>query len=255
LYGIRALPVRSILKSYSLCLLIPVYNNPKTIAQVVKEVLAYELPIIVIDDGSNIPVGELIEHDNHISVVRYDQNQGKGFALRAGALRAKEMGFSHCLTMDGDGQHFAQDIPRFLELFEEACRENTMIIGVRDFETCNPPKSSVIGRQIGNFWVWIESGVWVNDTQTGFRMYPVAFLSYPSSTVRYEFEIENLVKFLWSGGKVLEVMVKTLYDETRVTHFDKLKDNIYMIILHAKLVVMRIFLLKGVFRKMEKKQQ
>ncbi len=217
--------------------------------------MAYELPIIVIDDGSNIPVSELIEHDNQITVVRHDQNQGKGIALRTGALRAKEMGFSYCLTMDGDGQHFAQDIPKFLNIFDGVFDDHTMIIGVRDFKDCNPPQSSIIGRQIGNFWVWIESGVWVNDTQTGFRMYPVAFLSYPSSTVRYEFEIENLVKFLWSGGKVLEVMVKTLYDETRVTHFDKLKDNIYMIVLHAKLVVMRIFLLKGVFKTMEKKQQ
>jgi hypothetical protein len=121
-----------------------------------------------------------------------------------------------------------------------------MIIGVRDFENCNPPKSSVIGRQIGNFWVWAESGTWVYDTQTGFRLYPVEFLSYPSTTVRYEFEIENLVRFLWTKGKIAHVKVKTLYDETRVTHFDKLKDNVYMIRLHAKLVIMRLFLLKGI---------
>jgi hypothetical protein len=171
---------------------------------------------------------------------------GKGVALRSGALRAKEMGFTHCLTMDGDGQHYAQDIAKFLELFESICHTNTMIIGVRDFEGCNPPKSSVIGRKIGNFWVWVESGVWVGDTQTGFRLYPVAYLSYPSSAVRYEFEIENLVKFLWSGGKIMEVVVKTLYDDTRVTHFDKLKDNFYMTVLHTKLVLMRLFLLKGI---------
>jgi glycosyltransferase involved in cell wall biosynthesis len=212
----------------------------------VKEALIYSRPIIVVDDGSDIVVGELIEMDPNVTVVRHSHNQGKGVALRTGALKAKEMGYSHCLTMDGDGQHFAQDIPKFLELFKDACCENTMIIGVRDFEACNPPKSSIIGRQIGNFWVWIESGVWVSDTQTGFRLYPVESLSYPSSRVRYDFEIENLVKFLWSKGKVLEVSVKTLYDETRVTHFDKLKDNIYMTILHAKLVLLRLFLLKGI---------
>lgn len=236
------------MKYNNLCLLIPVYNNPQTIARVVREVFAYNLPIIVVDDGSDIAVETLIDGNENVTVVCHNQNQGKGVALRSGALKAKEMGFSHCLTMDGDGQHFAQDIPKFLELFEDACRENTMIIGVRDFETCNPPKSSVIGRQIGNFWVWVESGVWVSDTQTGFRLYPVEFLSYPSSTVRYEFEIENLVKFLWSGGKVMEVTVKTLYDETRVTHFDKLKDNLHMIFLHAKLVILRLFLLKGILK-------
>ncbi|MDD4855176.1 MAG: glycosyltransferase family 2 protein [Sulfuricurvum sp.] len=236
------------MKFNSLCILIPVYNNPQTIAHVVGEVLAYNLPIIVVDDGSDVLVETLIERAANVTVVRHNQNQGKGVTLRTGALKAKEIGFSHCLTMDGDGQHFAQDISKFLELFEEACRENTMIIGVRDFEGCNPPKSSVIGRQIGNFWVWVESGVWVSDTQTGFRLYPVKFLSYPSSAVRYEFEIENLVKFLWSGGNVMEVMVKTLYDETRVTHFDKLKDNLRMIFLHAKLVILRLFLLKGILK-------
>lgn len=243
------------MKSNSLCLLIPVYNNPQTIARVVAEVLAYNLPIIVVDDGSDVPVETLIEKDTIVTVVRHSQNQGKGVALRTGALKAKEMEFSHCLTMDGDGQHFAEDLPKFLELFRQKNNESMMIIGVRDFETCNPPKSSVIGRHIGNFWVWVESGTWVSDTQTGFRLYPVEFLAYPSSTLRYEFEIENLVKFLWSGGTVLEVSVKTLYDETRVTHFDKLKDNRHMIFLHARLVLMRIFLLKGIFKTMEKKQQ
>lgn len=234
------------MKFNSLCIVIPVYNNPQTIARVVEEVLVYNLPIIVVDDGSDVQVEILLGENEHVTIVRHSANQGKGVALRTGALRAKEMGYRHCLTIDGDGQHFAHDIPKFLNLIDDAFDDLTMIIGVRDFKDCNPPKSSVIGRRIGNFWVWVESGVWVNDTQTGFRLYPVDFLSYPSSTVRYEFETENLVKFLWSGGKVLEVSVKTLYDETRVTHFDKLKDNLYMIILHTKLVFMRLFLLKGI---------
>jgi hypothetical protein len=96
--------------------------------------------------------------------------------------------------------------------------------------------------------VWVESGVWVSDTQTGFRLYPVDFLRYPSSTTRYEFEIENLVRFLWSGGRVSEVSVKTVYDESRITHFDKLKDNFYMTVLHTKLVLQRIFLFRGILK-------
>ena len=232
------------MRSNSLCVVIPVYNNPSTIARVVQEVLAYELPVIVVDDGSACDVAGLID-GQVVTVIRHAINQGKGVALRTGAQKAWEMGFSHCLTMDGDGQHFAHDIPKFLTLFEAMDNPNTMIVGVRDFENCNPPKSSVIGRQIGNFWVWVESGTWVHDTQTGFRLYPVEFLSYPSATVRYEFEIENLVRFLWKKGKIAHVIVQTLYDETRVTHFDKFKDNLFMIRLHAKLVIMRIFLLKG----------
>lgn len=232
------------MKSNSLCIIIPVYNNPNTIAQVVKEVMEYQIPLIVVDDGSDYDVASLIGVD--ITIVRHETNQGKGVALRSGATKAYEMGYRFCLTMDGDAQHFAEDIPKFLEQFTSD--EKRLIIGVRDFEKCDPPKSSVIGRRIGNFWVWVESGVWVSDTQTGFRLYPVDFLRYPSSTTRYEFEIENLVRFLWSGGKVSEVSVKTVYDESRITHFDKLKDNFYMTVLHTKLVLQRIFLLKGILK-------
>ena len=230
------------MKLDELCVLIPVYNNPATIARVVEEVLAYELPVIIVDDGSDIEVASLISSE--VTVVRHDINQGKGVALRSGAIRAYEMGYRFCLTMDGDGQHFAADIPKFLEIFHS--NSNEMVIGVRDFERCNPPRSSVIGRWIGNFWVWVETGIWVSDTQTGFRLYPIDFLRYPSATRRYEFEIENLVRFLWRGGNIAEVSVKTLYDETRVTHFDKSKDNFHMIVLHTKLVLKRIFLLKGI---------
>lgn len=232
------------MKSNNLCIIIPVYNNPNTIAQVVEEVLKYSLPLIVVDDGSQREVSSLI--GENITIVRHDINRGKGTALRSGATKAHEMGYEFCLTMDGDAQHFAEDIPKFLEKFSSDAKE--LIIGVRDFENCNPPKSSVIGRRIGNFWVWVESGVWVKDTQTGFRLYPVNYLRYPSSTTRYEFEIENLVRFLWSGGKVSEVSVKTVYDESRVTHFNKLKDNMYMTMLHTKLVLQRIFLLKGILK-------
>lgn len=236
------------MKLDSLCILIPVYNNPNTIAHVVREAGAYGLTIIVVDDGSDILVETLLEADALSVIVRHPTNMGKGVALRSGAQKAKEMGFEYCLTMDGDGQHFAHDIPKFLDLFVREQKTDMMIIGVRDFETCNPPKSSTIGRHIGNFWVWVETGRWVSDTQTGFRLYPVKFLLYPSSAVRYEFEIENLVRFLWAGGTVFEVMVKTVYDETRVTHFNKLKDNFFMTVLHTKLVLARIFLLKGILK-------
>ncbi|MGA9047274.1 glycosyltransferase family 2 protein [Sulfuricurvum sp.] len=231
-----------------LCILIPVYNNPKTIAHVVHEAGTFALPIIIIDDGSDILVETLLETDPSRFIVRHPVNQGKGVALRTGAKRAKELGFEYCLTMDGDGQHFADDIPRFLDLFEKEKNTNMLIIGVRDFETCNPPTSSSIGRRLGNFWVWVETGIWVSDTQTGFRLYPVECLLYPSSAIRYEFETENIVRFLWSGGTIFEVMVKTVYDESRVTHFHKLKDNFFMVILHTKLVLSRIFLLKGILK-------
>lgn len=230
----------------NLCIILPVYNNPLTVASVVSAIREHtNLTLIIVDDGSDTPVESLIPDADAIIHLRQTPNRGKGVALRAGALKAHELQFPHCITMDADGQHFAEEIKRFIEIYERESDPDMMVIGVRDFAACTPPRSSVIGRQIGNFWVWVESGRWVSDTQTGFRLYPTAVLAYDSSTTRYEFEIENLVRFLWQKGSLFEIPVKTVYDDSRVTHFDKIKDNLFMIVLHAKLVTQRFLLLKG----------
>jgi len=230
-----------------LCIIVPVYNNPLTIAKVVSQIKEVcDLTLIIVDDGSDVPVESLIPPSKSIIHVRQFPNRGKGVALRCGALKAQELGMHHCITMDGDGQHFAHDLHRFIEIYSQEQDPHFMVIGVRDFAECTPPSSSVIGRQIGNFWVWIESGTWVSDTQTGFRLYPLDMLAYESRTTRYEFEIENLVRFLWKKGRILETRVKTVYDDSRVSHFDKIKDNLFMIALHARLVIQRILLLRGI---------
>jgi len=116
------------LKSNNVCIIIPVYNNPLTIVRVVEEVLTYGIPVIVVDDGSDIAIETLVLPREKLSILSHTHNQGKGVALRSGAQKALEMGFSHCLTMDGDGQHFAHDIPSFLAHFEVMEEPNTMII-------------------------------------------------------------------------------------------------------------------------------
>lgn len=230
-----------------LCIIVPVYNNPSTIGKVVSQILEEcDLTLIIVDDGSDTPVASLIPQTDKIVLLRHPANRGKGVALRSGALKAQELGMHHCITMDADGQHFAQDLKRFIEIYQNESDPHMMVIGVRDFDACTPPRSSVIGRQIGNFWVWVETGRWVSDTQTGFRLYPTDMLAYESRTTRYEFEIENMVRFLWQKGKLFEVPVKTVYDDSRVSHFDKIKDNLFMIALHTKLVIQRILLLKGI---------
>lgn len=230
-----------------LCIIVPVYNNPNTIAKVVSQIQEEcDLTLIIVDDGSETPVAALVPETDKIIHLRHSVNRGKGVALRSGALKAQELGMDHCITMDADGQHFAHDLKRFIDTYQNENDPHMMIIGVRDFDACTPPRSSVIGRQIGNFWVWVETGRWVSDTQTGFRLYPTDMLAYESRTTRYEFEIENMVRFLWQKGQLFEVPVKTVYDDSRVSHFDKIKDNLFMIALHTKLVIQRILLLKGI---------
>lgn len=227
------------------CLVIPTYNNPETIQEVVKGVLPYSLEIIIVDDGSDRPVETILDRNEKITVIRLNTNKGKGIALKTGAEKALEKGYEYIITMDADTQHYPDDLVQFQGAFSD--NPNEIIIGVRDFETTDVPKSSKFGRWMGNFWVWVECGTWIEDTQSGFRLYPISAFVKNLNSVRYELEVEILVKHVWSGGKIGHVPIQTIYPENRVTHFDKLKDNLIMTLLHAGLVIQRIFLLKGIF--------
>ena len=87
----------------SISIVIPVYNNPKTIKKVVEDALLLNMKVIVVDDGSTQRVETLLEKHNHLLVIRHEVNKGKGEALLTGAKIAKEQCFEHMVAMDGDG--------------------------------------------------------------------------------------------------------------------------------------------------------
>jgi len=90
------------------CVVIPCFNHAATVAAVARAAQAYG-PVLIVDDGSTVPLPEL----PGVTLLRLERNRGKGAALRAGFERAMELGFSHAITMDGDGQHFAEDPTRW----------------------------------------------------------------------------------------------------------------------------------------------
>lgn len=97
-----------------MCVIIPTYNNVRTIRQVVMDVRQYCSQVIVVDDGSTDGTSEeLSSLSELITIVTCQPNGGKGHALVAGFRKAREMGFTHAITIDADGQHFADDIPAF----------------------------------------------------------------------------------------------------------------------------------------------
>ena len=107
------------------CVIIPCYDHAATVAGVARSARAH-CPVIVVDDGSTTPLPEL----PGCQIIRLDYNRGKGAALRAGFQRAGELGFTHAITMDSDGQHFADDLPEFLAA--AAAQPEALIVGVRD---------------------------------------------------------------------------------------------------------------------------
>jgi predicted LPLAT superfamily acyltransferase/uncharacterized protein (DUF2062 family) len=220
-------------------IVIPVFNNPESIRHVVEDCLTKtDLPLAVVDDGSDIKVTTQINPNPRITFLRLDHNQGKGAAILFGFEWAAKNGFTHVVTLDGDGQHKADDIAAVRAVAIE--KPWSLVIGKRIFSGDNVPKISRFGRVFSNFWVQYETGSGVSDSQSGFRCYPVFHVQcLKLKHRRYDFELEVLILLLWKGVSVVEVPIEVIYPkaELRVSHFKKFRDNARISWLNAKLVV------------------
>lgn len=216
--------------------LIPVYNHAGTLRGVVEGALAQGFDVLVVDDGSTDGSLDRV-CDLPIKRHRLPVNQGKGGALLAGAEIARDAGFQAVLTIDADGQHDPCDAPAIMET--AAAQWPCIVIGARQMETLNVPRSSLFGRDFSNFWVRLECGQTLPDTQSGYRLYPVEFLRGSRFiTRRYTFEIEVLVRGCWAGLPILSAPVSVYYPpgDERISHFHKFKDNFRLTCLHTFLV-------------------
>lgn len=221
------------------CVIIPVYNSPY-IREVVLDTLTYDYKVIVVDDGSD---EKLQLKGLNIELVTHETNQGKGGAILSGAARAKELGYDAFVTMDADKQHFSSEIKKLVETYED----ETIVIGNRDFSGADVPNSSKFGREFSNFWVRLETFKKLGDTQSGFRMYPISILGLPLKNKRFDFEIEILVHHSYAGKKIKDVEVACYYPPSteRISHFNKIDDNVRLTLLHTKLMIQRYAFLRG----------
>lgn len=218
-------------------ILVPVYNNPETIRDVVTEIMYFHKKVMVVDDGSDRKVAGILSGLD-VHVVRHDQNMGKGAAILTGAEKARSLGYTHIITIDADGQHDPCDLPKLISAVEKDPK--AVIVGKRNFEDAEVPGASVFGRKFSNFWLRVQTGRSIGDTQSGFRAYPLDVLNELNLNERhYSFEVEVLVKAIWSGITVLEVDVNVYYPggNKRVTHFLKFKDNLRISLLNTKLTL------------------
>jgi glycosyltransferase involved in cell wall biosynthesis len=238
------------------CVLVPTYNNAGTLSQVIKSLLAYTEQIIVVNDGSTDETLSLLTAFPMIEVVSYEKNQGKGYALRRGFKQAVQSGYDYAITIDSDGQHFADDLQNFLQILDQF--PNAIIIGTRNMEQASVPGKSSFGNKFSNFWFWVTTGIRRNDTQSGYRLYPVKALKDARFfTWKYEFEIEVIVRSAWSGIDVVEVPVKVFYPEKekRISHFRPFKDFSRITVLNTVLVLIAFLYIKprDLFLSLKKK--
>ncbi|MCI0501769.1 MAG: glycosyltransferase family 2 protein [Epsilonproteobacteria bacterium] len=216
--------------------IIPTYNNPETIKDVVYDVLNHHYKVMVIDDGSDTAVINLFskEEQNKIYFIRHNENQGKGQAITSGVSKAKALGYTHALSMDGDGQHLASQAKRLIDV----CNADEIIIGSRNFDLENVPTGSKFGRWFSNMWACWDTGYTIKDSLSGYRIYPVSILDLPIKTKRFDWEMEVLVRHADAGKKIKEVAIECYYPkaEDRVSHFKKFKDTMSIVWVHVQIL-------------------
>lgn len=245
---------RETIKRLKVCVIIPTYNNAKTLGRVIDSVLAYTPEIIVVNDGSTDATPQILLGYPQLTVVAHAANKGKGMALRNGFAKARELGFDYAITIDSDGQHFASDIPVFLNELE--ARGDALLIGGRNMAQQGVPKKSSFGNNFSNFWFWFETGIRLQDTQSGYRLYPLHKIPSKYFTIKFEFEIEVIVRSAWRGVPVKNVPIQVLYDPAeRVSHFRPFKDFARISILNTVLVAICLLWIfpRNLFLKIKKK--
>jgi glycosyltransferase involved in cell wall biosynthesis len=230
-------------KPLNFCVIVPTYNNHKTLVRVLDSVLEYTTNVIVVNDGSTDSTAEILKNYSNLAQIHHPKNAGKGIALQNGFTKALELNYDFAITIDSDGQHFASDIPSFIN--EIDVNGEALLIGSRNMTQENVPKKSSFGNKFSNFWFWFETGIKLEDTQSGYRSYPLQKIPKNYFTNKFEFEIEVIVRAAWKGIAVKNIPIQVLYDPSeRVSHFRPFKDFTRISILNTILVVIAIFYIK-----------
>ncbi|WP_264552817.1 DUF2062 domain-containing protein [Flavobacterium sp. N2038] len=248
------IPQHDLLNSTSFCVIVPTYNNQKTLKKVLDSILEFTSNIIIVNDGSTDSTFEILKQYTPLTQIHHPKNLGKGRALRNGFRKAIELNFEYAITIDSDGQHFASDIPVFIEAIQN--EPNALLIGSRNMTQENVPKKSSFGNKFSNFWFKFETGIVLEDTQSGFRLYPLRLLPKQFYTNKFEFEIEVIVRAAWKGIIVKNIPIQVLYDPAeRVSHFRPFRDFTRISILNTVLVTNALLYIKprDFFRRAKKK--
>ena len=188
---------------------VPCYNEAKTIASLILSIRRFAPHVIVVDDGSTDGTASLAIPAGAV-VIQHSGNRGKGAALRTGLEQARAAGFSWALTMDGDGQHAPGDITAFFEC--AGLKRAALVVGNR-FHAAHriPPVRRLINRVMSNRLSKL-AGMTLPDSQCGFRLVNLdAWARLPMKAERFESESELLLEFARAGLPVEFVPVQVIY--------------------------------------------
>jgi len=222
---------------------IPAFNASKTIHKVITDVMKHCKNVIVADDGSDDHTAHRAEQAG-AHCIRLGRNRGKGNALKQLFEAAGAQGYSAVISMDADGQHEADAIPAFIEAHKKF--PDRILVGTRMLEKDNIPKARLNSMKIANFYSSLAANQFLEDTQCGFRLYPLSVIDKIQLTTEgYVTETEILIKTGDSGGKISFIDIKAIYGSNG-SHFRPVSDlaaiTTYVIVyLHIKWIIEGVF--------------
>jgi glycosyltransferase involved in cell wall biosynthesis len=233
--------LRGRFESLKCCVIVPTYNNATTLASTLNSILEYTDNIIVVDDGSTDTTPQILQQYESLMKIFVRKNRGKGYALRSAFFFAYSRGYRYAISIDSDGQHYASDLPVFLDTIKK--NPDSLIVGARNMTEAGAPGKSNFGLRFSNFWYNVCTGKKLPDTQSGYRLYPLDKLSeIRLYTRRFEFEVEVLVRAAWKGINTIPVPINVYYPpgDERISHFRPFIDFMRISILNTFLVLLAL---------------
>jgi len=214
--------------------LIPVYRHGNTACHIAMHLASLSLPVILVDDGNKIEtrdcLAECAAKTPGIVLIRQEKNSGKGVAVIKGLKKAEELGLTHVLQIDADGQHDIEKVTFFLE--ESLKHPENIICGYPEFDE-TAPRSRVTGRKISGFWAAVTTlSNELPDVLCGFRVYPVEaatrIAEHAFLDKRMGFDPEILVRLYWNKVYPVYHPIKVSYPDDGISNFRMVRDNLHI---------------------------
>jgi uncharacterized SAM-binding protein YcdF (DUF218 family) len=210
----------------AIAVVVPAYNEEKTIGSVVRRALAVCPVVFVVDDGSTDGTGDALR-GLPVTVLRHEVNQGKGAALWHGMQAALAAGATAVITLDGDGQHRPEDIPGFMAAADK--HPQHVIVGARLANKDAFPPKRYLANKVANFWISWAAGYPIADSQSGFRLYPAQLLRKLTFKLdrskSFVLESEFLIKASACGFRSVPIPIAAIYaPDARPSHFRAIRD-------------------------------
>lgn len=231
-------------------IVIPAYNEEATIRAVVIGAMARSNVVIVVDDGSSDRTGEIVA-ELPVVLLRHEENRGKAQALWSGFERALAGGADAVVTMDGDGQHRADEVPRFVRA--HADHPHCVVIGARMRRVEGAPRARRFANRFADFWVSWAAGHRIADSQSGMRLYPAEILRRArvahDSSRAFTLESEILIDAAKRGHRTVAVAIDAIYGcSPRPSHFRPVRDISRIVVMIAGHLLRSGMNLRGLYR-------